>query len=73
MKLTAQQMQQLENCSSAEEIMTLAKRANITITLEQAQKAFDLLKSEEVPDDWMVQVTGGGIKPGKYCGEIYYD
>jgi len=52
-------MQQLENCSSAEEIMTLAKNANIPITLEQAQKAFDLLNSENVPDDWMNQLVGG--------------
>jgi len=59
MKVTPQMMVKLEKCKSANDVLELAKQENISLTLEQAQKAFELLQSEDVPDEAMENVTGG--------------
>jgi len=40
-------------------ILELAKKENISLTLEQAQKAFDLLQTEDISDEAIEKVTGG--------------
>jgi len=59
MKVTPQMMAKFENCKSANDVLELAKQENISLTLEQAQKAFDLLQSEDISDEAMEKVTGG--------------
>jgi len=60
MKVTSQMMAKFEKCKSAEEILELAKKENIFLNLEQAQMAFDLLKLDDVSDEMMEKVVGGG-------------
>lgn len=64
MKVTPQMIAKFENCKSAVEVLELAKKENISLTIEQAQKAFDLLQSEDVSDEVMTKVTGGWEKQG---------
>jgi len=59
MKVTPQMMAKFEKCKSAEDVLELAKQENVSLTLEQAQKAFDLLHSEDISDEVMAKVTGG--------------
>jgi len=66
MKVTPQMMSKLEKCKSVNDVLELAKKENISLTLEQAQKAFELMKSEDVPDEVMENVTGGWEKCNTY-------
>jgi len=59
MKVTPQMMAKLEKCKSAEDILELAKQENVSLTLEQAKNAFELLQSEDISDETMKKVTGG--------------
>jgi len=52
-------MQRFEQCKSGDEIFAFAKKENIPMTREQAGKAFDLFKSEDIPDEALEKVAGG--------------
>jgi len=69
MKVTPQMIAKFEKCKSAENVLELAKQENISLTLEQAQKAFDLLQSEDISDEAMEKVTGGWEKQ---CPQLQY-
>jgi len=75
MKVTPQMMAKFEKCKSVNDILELAKKENVSLTLEQAQKAFNLLQSEDISDETMAKVTGGGCWndfppcPAECCGD----
>jgi len=48
MKVTSQMMAKLEKCKSVEDLLELAKQENISLPMDQAQKALELLQSESV-------------------------
>lgn len=59
MKITVEQMKAFELCKSVEDVLALAKKENISITADQAKKAFELLRSDDISDEALEKIAGG--------------
>jgi len=68
MKVTPQMMAKFEKCKSTEDVLELAKQENISLTLEQAKNAFELLQSEDISDGTMEKVSGGWCRCNQASG-----
>ena len=50
----------LQNCKDAKSIMALAKSKGIAMSGEQAEKLYAMFQNEELTDEDLEKVTGGG-------------
>lgn len=61
MKIIPEMMAKLKTCKSADAVLEVAKQEKISLTMEQAEKAFALLKSEDISDEEMNKIIGGMV------------
>ena len=68
MRLTAEQMERVASCQSAEELQALAKAEGYELTDEEAEAYFTELNDVHVSDDDLDAVAGGKCDycPGRY-------
>lgn len=60
LKLNKEILAALENCKDAKDVMALAKTKGIDLNEEQANKVFASTHSEELTDEEMDMIAGGG-------------
>jgi len=71
MKLTAQQIEQIKQCASPEDVLDKAKELGLQMTLEEAKEAMKASKVAELNAEDLEQVAGGDIDLG--CNLSQYD
>ncbi|MCD8347878.1 MAG: hypothetical protein LUD16_08040 [Lachnospiraceae bacterium] len=73
MELSAELMQKMAECRTAEELIALAKANNMEITAEQAEAAIQKLSpvNGELSDDELDNVSGGGVSLMQFFRQIF--
>ena len=57
--LTKEQIEQASQCKTPEELIELAKKAGVELTIEEAQAYLDELQDEELDEAALEKIAGG--------------
>jgi len=69
MKLTSEQLKLVQECTTAEELVSKAEGVNLSLTHDQAQKVLDANVFAEIGEDDLGMIAGGGcIESCCMCG-----
>ena len=68
--LTKEQIELASQCKTPEELIELAKKAGVELTIEEAQAYLDELENVELDEATLEKVAGGG-KPGSCQVRMY--
>ena len=68
--LTKKQIAMAAKCKTPEELIELAKKAGVELTIEEAQAYLDELENVELDEATLEKVAGGG-KPGSCQVRMY--
>ncbi|MBR3672220.1 MAG: hypothetical protein IKN68_06290 [Spirochaetia bacterium] len=68
--LTKEQIAMAAKCKTPEELIELAKKAGVELTIEEAQAYLDELENVELDEATLEKVAGGG-KPGSCQVRMY--
>ena len=64
-------VERLKACTNPEEVQGLAKENGLTLTRDEAARAFDLFSKDKLQDDELDSVAGGfGGPPEGKLGEV---
>ncbi|MBR5915773.1 MAG: hypothetical protein IKZ57_04935 [Spirochaetia bacterium] len=69
---TKEQIEKAMECKTPEELIELAKKAGVELTLEQAEAYLDEMDNIELDAEALDQVAGGGAKARLFgCSGVY--
>ncbi|MBR5916233.1 MAG: hypothetical protein IKZ57_07290 [Spirochaetia bacterium] len=63
---TKEQIEKARECKTPEELIELAKKAGVELTLEQAKAYFEELQDVELDQEALDKVAGGFMPPFNY-------